>query len=55
MKDEWNELMKEMNEAKKEGDAKREFEISQRIARFCGVPEDKILKTKDDIDLYFND
>ena len=40
-------------ENKKESDAKRKFEDSAKAAREAGVPENKILKTKEDIDKYF--
>lgn len=34
-------------------DPKEAFEGSIEMARYCGVPEDKILKSKEEIDRYF--
>lgn len=38
---------------KKEAKAKKDFEDSIRIARECGVPEEKILHSIEECDKYF--
>lgn len=46
-------VIKEMEEARKRGDYVRNFELSVELAELCGVPNNKILRNKADIDNFF--
>ena len=46
-------IMSLQEQIKNETDYKKRFELSVELARAAGVREDRILKTKDEIDAFF--
>lgn len=46
-------VLKEQGEAMKKGDYQKAFELSAKLAELSGVPDNEILRTKEDIDRYF--